>query len=127
VNTRAQVVGINTAIIPGSQGIGFAINIDDVKVVVAQLLATGTVERGFLGINMFSMNPGLANQLGVPVLDGVAVAAVGRGNRGPRRRPARGRRNRSARQRAHTEHRRALQVPDQPPAGRNGGPGLLQA
>ena len=64
VNTRAQVVGINTAIIPGSQGIGFAINIDDAKVVVAQLLATGTVERGFLGINMFSMNPGLANVLG---------------------------------------------------------------
>ena len=63
VNTRAQVVGINTAIIPGSQGIGFAINIDDVKVVVAQLIATGTVERGFLGINMFSMNPGLANVL----------------------------------------------------------------
>ena len=88
VNTRAQVVGINTAIIPGSQGIGFAINIDDVKVVVAQLMAKGYVERGFLGINMFSMNPGinmfsmnpgLANVLGVPVVDGVAVAGVGPG------------------------------------------------
>ena len=79
VNTRAEVVGINTAIIPGSQGIGFAINIDDVKVVVQQLLDTGTVRRGFLGINPFNLNPGLANQLRVPVVDGVAVAAVTRG------------------------------------------------
>ena len=34
-NSRAEVVGINTAIIRGSQGIGFAINIDDTKIVVA--------------------------------------------------------------------------------------------
>ena len=79
VNDQAQVVGINTAIIPGSQGIGFAINIDDVKVVVAQLMVAGTVERGFLGINPFNMNPGLARQLGVPVVDGIAVAGVGVG------------------------------------------------
>ncbi|MDP6402814.1 MAG: hypothetical protein QF467_04635, partial [SAR202 cluster bacterium] len=70
---------INTAIIPGSQSIGFAINIDDVEVVVAQLMAAGTVERGFLGINPFNMNPGLARQLGVPVVGALAGGGGGVG------------------------------------------------
>jgi len=76
VNARAEVIGINTAIIPGSQGIGFAINIDDAKIVVAQLMARGYVERGFLGITPATLNPGFANQLGVPVAGGIVVVAV---------------------------------------------------
>ena len=50
VNSRAEVVGVNTAIIEQSQGIGFALNINDVKVIVSQLLERGFVIRGFLGI-----------------------------------------------------------------------------
>ena len=50
VNMRAKVVGINAAIIPGSQSIGFAVNIDDAQVVAAQLIENGRVERGFLGV-----------------------------------------------------------------------------
>ena len=76
VNARAEVVGMNTAIIQGSQGIGFAINIDDAKVVVAQLMARGYVERGFLGITPTNLNPGFANQLGVPVAEGIVVVQV---------------------------------------------------
>jgi S1-C subfamily serine protease len=75
-NSKGEVIGINTAVIRGSQGIGFAINIDDVKFVVAQLLEKGYVNRGFLGITPFNLSPGLANQLGVPVTSGVAVAGV---------------------------------------------------
>ena len=49
-NTRGQVIGINTAINPNGTGIGFAIPIDLVQDVVPQLLATGHVSRGKLGV-----------------------------------------------------------------------------
>ena len=75
-NSQAEVIGINTAIIQGSRGIGFAINIEDAKVVVAQLMERGFVERGGLGIAPFNLNPGIANQIGVPVTEGIAVARV---------------------------------------------------
>ena len=71
VNTRGEVIGINTAIIQGSQGIGFTINIDDAKVVVAQLILMGYVERGFLGITPMNLTPGIANQVGVPLTEGI--------------------------------------------------------
>ncbi len=76
VNNRAEVVGINTAIIQGSQGIGFSINIDDAKVVAEQLMDRGYVDRGFLGITPINLSPGLAGQVGVPVTEGILVARV---------------------------------------------------
>ena len=75
-NSRAEVIGINTAGFQGSQGISFAINIDDAKVVVAQLMERGFVERGGLGIAPFNLGPGIASQIGVPVTEGIAVARV---------------------------------------------------
>ncbi len=75
-NTQAEVIGINTAGFQGSQGISFAINIDDAKAVVAQLMEKGFVERGGLGIAPFNLNAGIADQIGVPVAEGVAVARV---------------------------------------------------
>ena len=56
--------------------IGFAINIDDAQIVVAQLLDKGYVERGGLGIAPFNLGPGIASQIGVPVTEGIAVAQV---------------------------------------------------
>ncbi len=50
LNTRGQVVGINTAIIQMAQGIGFAIPSNTANRVVSQLLQHGRVRRGFLGI-----------------------------------------------------------------------------
>jgi len=76
MNARAEVIGINTAIIEGSRGIGFAINIDQAKIIVTQLLDRGYVERGGMGIAPFTLTPGLGNQLGVPVTEGVVVARV---------------------------------------------------
>jgi len=76
VNASGEVIGINTAIIQGSQGIGFAINIDDAKVVIGQLIARGFVERGGFGIAPFNLNPGLADRLGVPVTEGIVVVQV---------------------------------------------------
>jgi len=50
VDTRARVVGINTAIIAMAQGISFAVPIDTAKPVVSELLAHGRVRRAYLGI-----------------------------------------------------------------------------
>lgn len=50
VDSRAQVIGINTAIIAMAQGIGFAIPADTVRWVVSQLLTHGRVRRAYLGI-----------------------------------------------------------------------------
>lgn len=76
VNSRGEVIGMNTAIISGSQGIGFAININDAKAVAAQLIEHGFVNRGFLGISPVNLSPNLANLVRVPVTEGVLVAQV---------------------------------------------------
>ena len=58
VNTRGELIGINTAIISngggGNQGIGFAVPIDMARHVMEQLVSTGKVTRGYLGV----MHPG---------------------------------------------------------------------
>ena len=74
--TRAEVIGMNTAIIQGSQGISFAINIDDAQIVVAQLRERGYVDRGFLGISPANLSPSLANLVGVLVTEGILVVRV---------------------------------------------------
>ena len=79
-NMLGEVVGINAAVIPGSQGIGFAINIDDAEVVAAQLIESGRVERGFLGITPFNLTAALADRLGVPVQEGIVVVRVESGS-----------------------------------------------
>ena len=50
LNSRGEAIGVNTAIIPGAQGICFATAIDTVKWVLVQLLKDGRVRRGYLGI-----------------------------------------------------------------------------
>ena len=76
VNNAAEVVGINTAIIQSARGIGFAINIDDAKVVVQQLIDKGYVERGFMGISPVNVTPGLAERFGFAVKEGIIVTRV---------------------------------------------------
>ena len=76
LTARAEVIGINTAAIRGSQGISFAINIDDAKIVVAQLMERGYIDRGFLGISPANLPAALGNQLDVPVSEGLLVVQV---------------------------------------------------
>ena len=75
-NSKGEVIGINTAIIDDSNGIGFAINIDDAHVVVDQILTSGDVLRGFLGITPFNVTDSIREQINLPVADGVIIAGV---------------------------------------------------
>ena len=63
INIRGEVIGINTAINPAGQGIGFAVPIDMIKTVLPQL-ATGKVLRSFLGVVVGPVARELANQSG---------------------------------------------------------------
>ncbi len=65
INSRAEVIGVNTAIIRGVQSIGFAINIDDAKKVIRQLVDQGFVRRGYMGIMPDTLNPVFALRLGL--------------------------------------------------------------
>ncbi len=75
-NLRGQVVGINTAINPQGKGIGFAIPIDAVKMVLPQLIATGHVSRGRLGVGIQGMDEDLAKALGMDRAHGALVEQV---------------------------------------------------
>jgi len=80
IDTRGDLVGINTAILSGetggNQGIGFAIPANFAKNIMDQILTKGKVTRGFLGITPQELTPDLAKSFGVPNTHGVAVATV---------------------------------------------------
>lgn len=75
-NAQGKVVGINTAIIAGGQGIGFAIPINIAKSVVNQLKDTGKVVRGYMGINFQGLDAGLVKSLKLPSDKGALVTNV---------------------------------------------------
>lgn len=78
-DTSGRVVGVNTAIYSptgGNVGIGFAIPVDTVRQVVAELRENGRVERGWLGIQIQAVTPELAAGLGLERPEGVLVADV---------------------------------------------------
>ena len=85
VNVRGQVIGINTAIIPGSAGpggegsfigIGFAIPSNTAKHVMEDLIKTGKVSRGYLGVSIADVSEPLAKQFKVPDTSGALVDEV---------------------------------------------------
>jgi serine protease Do len=73
---KGQVVGINTAMAVTGRGIGFAIPIDALKDVLPQLLTTGKVARGRLGIEIQPMDQTLATALGRTKWTGALVGDV---------------------------------------------------
>ena len=75
-NTRGEVVGINTAIVPQGQGIGFAIAVNTAKPLIPQLVSKGEVTRGYLGVNIQSITPELAKALTLADGKGALVADV---------------------------------------------------
>jgi serine protease Do len=75
-NARGEVVGINTAIKPGANSIGFAIPVDALKDILPQLRETGHVERGRLGLMFQPVTPDLARALQVESTRGALISNV---------------------------------------------------
>jgi len=63
LNSRGEVVGMNTAIVKGAQGIGFAIPINTAKAIANQLIATGKVNHPYLGIQLLTLSPELKQEI----------------------------------------------------------------
>ncbi len=76
INLRGEVVGINTAIAAGGQGIGFAIPVGTAKLVVPELAANGRVTRAWLGVSTQEVTPDLAKTLGLAEARGALVSGV---------------------------------------------------
>jgi len=79
LNLDAKVVGINSAIITGTggyMGVGLAVPINMAKLIKEQLIATGKVERGFIGIYMQDLTPELAEFFDMKTTNGVLVMDV---------------------------------------------------
>jgi serine protease Do len=76
INIYGQVVGINTAIIQGAEGIGFAIPIDEVRSITDRLIADGKVTRPFIGVQMVTLSPDVLRQLKEEADKGVLVQRV---------------------------------------------------
>jgi len=81
LNAQGQVIGVNAQIETGGQsqgnvGIGFAIPINTVRDVVAELIKQGKVEHPFLGIEGKTLQPNIARLFHLPVTSGVLVASV---------------------------------------------------
>ena len=79
IDTSGNLLGINSAIYSrsgGSLGIGFAIPVSTVKMVMDAIISKGQVVRGWIGVEPRDITPELADNLGLPKKDGVIIAAV---------------------------------------------------
>lgn len=79
VNTRGELVGINTAIASQTgtySGYAFAVPVNLVKKVVDDLVEFGTVQRAFLGVSIRSIDSKLASDLNLPTMTGVYVSGT---------------------------------------------------
>jgi len=82
VDTRGDLVGINTAIYSrtgGSLGIGFAIPVSTAKMVLDQIVKSGTVTRGWIGVEVQEITPEVAESFRLGDARGTIVAGVLRG------------------------------------------------
>ena len=83
INTRGELIGINTAIIPGggggNQGIGFAVPVTLARNIMDQLMRNGKVTRGYMGAALQDVDPGLAKAFRMSNNDGALVTSVENG------------------------------------------------
>jgi len=82
VDAGGNLVGINTAIFSrsgGSMGIGFAIPVSTAKMVLEQIVRSGSVTRGWIGVEVQEITPALAESFRLPAARGALIADVLRG------------------------------------------------
>lgn len=75
-NLEGEVVGINTAIVSGGQGIGFAIPINMARELLPQLKSKGKVTRGWLGVVIQKITPEIAKSFGLQESEGALVSDI---------------------------------------------------
>jgi S1-C subfamily serine protease len=63
LNIRGEVIGMNTAIIRGAQGLGFAIPINTAQRIAQQLIANGKVQHPYLGVQMVTLTPDIKQKV----------------------------------------------------------------
>ena len=73
---EGRVIGINTAMIPFAQGVGFAIPSSTIRTIIDQISKHGRVVRPWLGISGLDVNPSVARRFGLSVESGVLLAEV---------------------------------------------------
>lgn len=76
VNIKGQVIGVNAAIDPRAQNIGFAIPIDEVKPLIPQLEKSGRIKKGYLGVELGDLDQRAAMALGLKDIEGAFVGRV---------------------------------------------------
>ncbi|PSB16771.1 PDZ domain-containing protein [Phormidesmis priestleyi ULC007] len=87
LNAEGDVIGVNTAIIRGTQGLGFAIPINTAQAVAQQLIATGEVQHPYIGVQMVALTPQVKqyinqapnSQMRVEEENGILVVRVNKG------------------------------------------------
>jgi S1-C subfamily serine protease len=80
VNTRGELVGINTAIMSSSgafSGYSFAVPVSIVKKVVTDIKEYGSVQRAMLGVSILDISSELSKEKNIEITEGVYIAAVG--------------------------------------------------
>lgn len=75
-----NVIGINTAIISGAEGLGFAIGASSVKPVVDEIIKFGYVKHGWSGMKFWDISARIAQRLGLDSTDGALVGEVYQGS-----------------------------------------------
>jgi Do/DeqQ family serine protease len=76
LNIYGEVIGVNTAIVASGQGIGFAIPINLAKLIADQLIRSGEVTRGWLGVSIQPLDADLAESFGLDRVTGALVTRV---------------------------------------------------
>ncbi len=76
INTKGEVVAINTAKIPYGQGIGFAVPINTVKAVLTDLIENGHVVRPWLGVSTVELNAKISSYYSLPLMHGALIVDV---------------------------------------------------
>lgn len=76
VNMIGEVIGMNTAIVSGSTGVGFAIPSDTIKRELQSLITSGKYEHPWLGIQGTDVDPDIASAIGLNYTYGVLITAV---------------------------------------------------
>ena len=79
-NLSGEVVGMNTAIVAGGQGIGFSIPIEMIKDILIQLRDKGSVTRGWIGVSIQELTPELAESFGLKEPLGALISSVAAGD-----------------------------------------------